>query len=175
MSEYALKAKESSSLNFTDLDEVVLYHRVNRLLSDYVECIDEDHLEAWPDYFTDDCLYKIIPRENTDRNLPLSAILCDSKGMLVDRIVALREANIYAKHFYRHLISGLHITEIKPSYVLARSNYLVLQTRTDGSTIPFNSGQYLDRITITEDGLKFSEKIAVFDTYRIQTQLVTPV
>lgn len=33
----------------------------------HAELIDEDRLEEWPELFTQECVYKIIARENVDR------------------------------------------------------------------------------------------------------------
>ena len=45
---------------------------VEDLIHAYVQCIDDDRLEEWPDFFADDCLYKVIPRENADLGLPVA-------------------------------------------------------------------------------------------------------
>jgi salicylate 5-hydroxylase small subunit len=54
----------------------------------YFETLDDGPLEQWPDYFTDDCLYQIIPRENYEAGYKLCTMQADSKGMLVDRVYA---------------------------------------------------------------------------------------
>lgn len=41
-----------------------LRFEVEELYYDYVECIDDDELELWPEFFTQACLYKVISREN---------------------------------------------------------------------------------------------------------------
>lgn len=152
-----------------------LRYEVEELLHAYVQCIDDNELEAWPDFFVDDCVYKIIPRENADQGLPVAVIYCDSKGMLHDRIVALRQANIYAPHFYRHLVSNTRILGEEDGEIRAQTNYLVLQTLLDGETRIYNAGKYLDRIVRVDGQLKFKEKLCIFDTYRIQTLMVTPI
>lgn len=68
---------------------------VERLLARYVASIDEDRLEEWPSYFTATCRYQIISRENRDKGLPIGVFFADSRGMLQDRVSALREANVY--------------------------------------------------------------------------------
>ena len=152
-----------------------LRYEVEELLHAYVQCIDDNELEAWPDFFVDDCVYKIIPRENADQGLPVAVIYCDSKGMLHDRIVALRQANIYAPHFYRHLVSNTRILGEENGEIRAQTNYLVLQTLLGGETRIYNAGKYLDRIVRVDGQLKFKEKLCIFDTYRIQTLMVTPI
>ena len=48
-------------------------------------------LERWPEFFTEACVYKVIPRENVEQGLPVALIYCESRDMLVDRVVAMRE------------------------------------------------------------------------------------
>ena len=38
--------------------------RILALQAAYIRCIDSNALEAWPDFFTDDCLYKVTTAEN---------------------------------------------------------------------------------------------------------------
>ena len=48
-----------------------------------------------------------MPRENYVRGLPLQLMLCENKNMLRDRVISLRQANIYNIHVDRHLISAI--------------------------------------------------------------------
>jgi anthranilate 1,2-dioxygenase small subunit len=157
------------------LSALELHYQASKLLSDYVERIDDDRLEEWPELFVDHCVYQVIARENADRGLPTSAIYCDSRGMLVDRVVALRHANIYAKHYYRHVLSNVNVKGLDGDELIVQSNYVVLQTLVEGDTHVFNAGKYLDRMVATPDGLRFKSKVVVFDTYRIPNLLVTPL
>ena len=161
--------------DLSKLSPLEQHYQASKLLSDYVETIDEDRLEQWPDLFVTDCVYQVIARENADRGLPTSAMYCDSRGMLVDRIVALRHANIYAKHYYRHVLSNVNVKGVEGDELVVQSNYVVLQTLVEGDTHVFNAGKYLDRMVATPDGLRFKRKVVVFDTYRIPNLLVTPL
>lgn len=149
---------------------------VEDLIHEYVQCIDDNELERWPDFFTEDCVYKVIPRENADLGLPVAVIYCDSKAMLRDRIVALRKANIYAPHFYRHIVSNTRVLDERAGAIQAQTNYLVLQTLLDGETRVYNAGKYVDEIVRDSRGvLRFKQRMCIFDTYRIQTLMVTPI
>jgi anthranilate 1,2-dioxygenase small subunit len=152
---------------------------VEELIHAYVGSIDDDRLEEWPDYFTDDCLYRVVPRENLDQELPIALIHCDSRGMLRDRVTAHRKANLFAPHRYRHLVSAVRITASEGGMVTARSNYAVFRSSMDpiayGTTEVYSVGEYRDRIATVEGALKFKEKIVVLDTSRIQSLLVTPL
>ena len=152
-----------------------LKYDVEHLLARYAHAIDDDALESWPGFFVDDCLYRLISRENHERDLPVAAIFCDSKGMLEDRVVSLRHANIYEKHVYRHVIGPVLIDDVADDVVRARTSYVVYRTRTDGVTAVYNTGVYHDVIVADGDELKFREKIAVFDTNVIDSLLATPI
>lgn len=149
--------------------------QVERLLARYALALDEGDLESWPELFCDDCLYQLISRENAERNMPIAAIFCDSKAMLIDRVVSLRHANIYEKHNYRHIISPTFIDEIAGDVIRARSNYVVYRTRTAGLTEVYNAGIYYDEIVASAGGYRFKAKRAVFDTNIIDSLLATPI
>src|SRR5262249_48685380 len=52
------------------MDRKDLRDAVEELLHAYVEAIDDDRLEEWPEFFTESCLYRVVPRENYDQELP---------------------------------------------------------------------------------------------------------
>lgn len=145
----------------------------------YAHCIDDDRLEEWPEFFTERCVYKVIPRENADQNLPIALMYCDSRGMLQDRVVAHRAANLYAPHYYRHLISAIRILGQEREEITAQTNYTVFRTMADpihyGETEIYSVGKYIDRIVFEEDKARFQEKIVIVDTCKIQSLLVTPL
>jgi hypothetical protein len=70
--------------------------RLADLYCAYSDALDEGELERWPDFFTEDCLYKVMPRENFEQGLPIALIYCESRNMLADRIVALRDGTLRA-------------------------------------------------------------------------------
>lgn len=156
-------------------DRFRLQQLATELNAMHAEFIDDDRLEEWPDLFVADCTYSVIARENFDRNLTLAAIFCDSKGMLVDRIVSLRKANIYPVHNYRHILGPTRIVSEQGSRVTAQTNYAVLMTRTDGHTRIYNSGKYIDEIDCSDDRPLFISKTAVFDTNVMDTMMVRPI
>ena len=48
--------------------------QIQQLYADYAAVLDSGQFSRWPDFFTDDCIYKIQPRENFDRGFPLSTL-----------------------------------------------------------------------------------------------------
>ena len=102
------------------------------LYTAYADCLDSDALERWPDFFTEDCRYRITSAENYEAGLPLGLIYATSKNMLHDRVSALREANIYEPQRYRHIVSGIrdrrrggrrarHRKQVSSSYARCRT------------------------------------------------------
>ena len=43
---------------------------LEELYAEYAGCLNEERFEAWPGFFTDDCVYRIVSRENFERGLP---------------------------------------------------------------------------------------------------------
>ena len=149
--------------------------RVQDLLGRYADSLDSGRFEEWPEYFTEDCVYKIISAENFERDLPLGVIDCDSRDMLRDRIMALREANIYEYHRYRHILSTTLIKGVEGNTIVAETGYQVTRIMRDGSAMIFSTGCYYDRIIDSGAELRFEERLVVFDSRGIDTLLVIPL
>lgn len=156
-------------------ERLQLQQLVTELNALHAELIDDDRLEEWPELFAADCNYTVIARENFERNLSLAAIFCDSRGMLVDRIVSLRKANIYPVHGYRHILGPSRLISTSGVQAKVQTNYTVLMTRADGNTTIYNSGKYIDEIDCGGDRPLFRSKLAVFDTNLIDTMMVRPI
>jgi anthranilate 1,2-dioxygenase small subunit len=169
------QAARPEAVDLTTLPRAELMREVADLVALHAELIDDDRLEEWPELFTEDCLYSVIPRENADRGLPVATIFCDSRGMLVDRVVSLRRANIFPVHNYRHIISTSRIHELTPDVVTAQTNYVVLQTRNIGQSFVYNTGKYIDQIVYDGGRFLFRSKKAVFDTDLVDTLMVRPI
>lgn len=148
---------------------------ITGLIYDYAHCIDDDRLEEWPDFFTEDCFYQVISRDDFDAELPTGVMNCTSRGMLTDRIVSLRSANIYEPHVYRHLISAIRVTAPEKDLWQVQTGYAVIRTMQEGDISIFSTGKYLDRILIEDGTARFKQRIAVFDSRRVDTLMVIPI
>ena len=149
--------------------------RVEALLSHYVEIVDQDRLEEWPDLFVEDCRYRVTSALDYRDKLPLGVIYAVSSGMLKDRISALREANVYEAQRYRHIVGPIWIEDESAGVAKARSNFLVVRTMHTGDTMLFASGVYYDRIDIASDPCRFIERTVVTDSDKIDTLLAIPL
>jgi anthranilate 1,2-dioxygenase small subunit len=157
------------------MDQTTLRQRIEDFIHDCAHCIDDDRLEAWPSYFVEDCRYTIIDRESYARGLPVGIMTCDSRGMLEDRVRALREANIYEAHYYRHLISGIRIRGNDGDVYSVQTSYALIRTMQEGDITVFSSGKILDEIVVSGERLLFKERTVVCDSNRIDTLIVIPI
>lgn len=152
-----------------------LWTELSVLQHGYVSALDNDRLEEWPDYFTEQCRYEIIPKENFDLGLPAPVIYCVNKKMLRDRVVSLRNANIYDAHTYRHMTSGLVITSVTDDVVHTTSSYVVVNTSRVGDSTVYQAGCYRDEVVRVDGRWLYRSKRVVYDTSRVQTLLATPI
>jgi anthranilate 1,2-dioxygenase small subunit len=155
--------------------DMTLRQTLLALQDEYISTLDTDALELWPEMFVEDCLYEIIPKENADLGLPAPVIYCDSKAMLRDRVVSLRNANIFQPAIYRHFISGLSFLTEADGTVEMRCSYLVVNTSQLGQSTVYQTGRYHDVVVQRDGRWLFKSKRAIYDTSRIQTALAIPI
>lgn len=154
--------------------DIGLRIEVQDLYDRYVDCLDEDELERWPELFTEQCLYEVLPRENHERGLPLATMLCESRPGLMDRVRALRETSTYAPRYVRHLVSNIRIREDADGFRV-RANFAVLETRPEARTEILATGRYEDWVVRDAGQLRFREKRCINDTLLVPNSLVYPI
>lgn len=152
-----------------------LRFEAEELLNDYSQCLDEDRLEEWPEFFTDDAVYKIVARANVEQNYALATMSCDGKGMMKDRVTAIRNASVFSSRYLRHMVSNVRVVGQQNGAHLVTANYVVLQTLEDEDTQIFNAGKYADKIVFVDGKPKFQEKVVIYDTTNIPSLLVIPI
>jgi anthranilate 1,2-dioxygenase small subunit len=151
------------------------FHLIVRAQSDYIRCIDDDRLEEWPNHFHGPCLYKVTSAANYREGLEAGIIFANSRGMLQDRVSALREANIYERQSYRHILGPPAILSQNGAEVRTETPFLVARILQDGDTDLFATGRYLDLYRIADDQAKLEERTVVCDSSRIDTLLALPL
>jgi anthranilate 1,2-dioxygenase small subunit len=159
----------------TGLEAVVRRLELEELYTDYVHCLDADELERWPDFFTEDCVYRITSAENFEAGMPLGLIHATSRNMLKDRVSALREANIYEPQRYRHLVSSIKVVNEREPVLELSANFLVVRTMQEGDMTVFAAGRYLDQVRREGGAWKFARKDVVLDSRQIDTLLAIPL
>lgn len=154
----------------------------------YARAIDSDALEEWPAFFTDRCRYRITHVENQEEGLAAGIVYADSRAMLEDRVSALREANIYERQRYRHLIGFPHFIEpgvgLSPAVngtvdaiecVATETPFLVVRIMSTGEQCVFASGVYLDRFVVEGERLLLDERTVVCDSTSTDTLMALPL
>jgi salicylate 5-hydroxylase small subunit len=149
--------------------------RIEDLYAAYAACLDDARFAEWPDFFTDDCVYRIVPRENYDRGLPLATLSFESKGMLRDRVYAVTETLFHEPYYQRHLISGLLVRADDDAGFRVQANYVVIRTKKGALSEVYNAGRYVDRVVDENGALRFREKLCVFDSELIPNSLIYPI
>ena len=157
------------------MDDLAIRLGIEELIGDYIECIDDDRLEEWPNLFADPCRYLIISRFNHDVGLRQGVMYAASRGMLLDRVLAIRRANIFEPHRYRHVAGPLRLKGFEDAVAVVHSKFLALRIMHDGVTALFASGRYLDRINVSTVPFRFTERIVVLDSDKIDTLLALPL
>jgi anthranilate 1,2-dioxygenase small subunit len=158
-----------------DLAAIALRLRLHELYAAYAACLNSDALERWPEFFTDECTYRITSAENYEAGLPLGLIYATSKNMLRDRVSALREANIYEPQRYRHVVSGIAIEHDDGAGLDVSASFVVVRTMQDGAMTLFAAGRYVDRVVRADTGWRYARRIVVLDSRRIDTLLAIPL
>ena len=151
------------------------YRLISQTQAEYGHCIDEDRLEDWPNFFDGECLYIVTTAQNHRDGLPAGLIYADSHGMLVDRVAALREANIYEQQAYRHIFGQPQILSDEGDEVRSNTSFLVVRIMRDGTTDLFATGRYLDRWRISAGTARLAERVVICDSSRIDTLLALPL
>ena len=143
--------------------------------ADYARCIDDDRLEGWPEFFHGPCLYKITTASNYRDGLEAGIVFANSKGMLADRVSALRDANIYERQSYRHILGQPSILSEEAAMVRSETSFLVARIMQDGETSIFATGRYFDLYEIIDGVARLNERTVVCDSSRIDTLLALPL
>jgi 3-phenylpropionate/cinnamic acid dioxygenase small subunit len=152
-----------------DLLSIMAFH------SAYAQSIDSDQLESWPDFFTADALYRITHIENEQENLPAGIVWADSRAMLEDRVTALREANIYERQRYRHLIGIPQLLSASAETADSSTPFMVARIMATGETQLFATGVYRDRFVKVNARLLLAERVAICDSTVTDTLMALPL
>ena len=147
-----------------------LHFEIEQLNSEYARILDSERFEEFPELFVEECLYRVVPRENHLLGLPIAVIHCESKGMIKDRIYAARESTMAEPRTLRHFITNIRILDAGDE-----ANVLVVQTMINRMTEIVLSGFYLDRIVRSGDRLRFKERLCIYDSLLLPTSLIAPV
>ena len=152
------------------------YLDLTRLYVDYAHAVDSGDWDLWPAFFIDQCSYRLQPRENYERGLPLATLSFESRGMLEDRVYGIRETLFHDPYYQRHVVGAPLVHKVDADgRIHCEANYAVLRTRLSKESTVFNVGRTLDEVVPTPEGLKFASRLVVYDSEMIPNSLIYPI
>jgi anthranilate 1,2-dioxygenase small subunit len=157
-----------------------------------VECagaIDDDRLDDWPNFFSEDCVYRIETQESHARGWPIGLMHCEGRGMLRDRVLAIRHGNVFDPHRYRHVLSLPRFapTTVTPAPLQESSgaklafgarvltSFNVTRVMQSGEMSLFAVGTYDDVFVEVAGELLIHERVVLLDSRALDTLLVLPI
>ena len=146
-----------------------------QLHADYAAAVDSGDWALWPTFFTEGGLYKLQPRENHERGFPLSTLAVDGQAAMRDRVYGIQETLFHDPYYQRHVVGAPVLRGVGDDGIRCESNYAVFRTKLNGLSTVFNVGRYIDRVVSTPAGLKFSERLAIYDSEMIPNSIIYPV
>jgi len=152
------------------------YLDLSRLYAAYAHAVDSGQWELWPTFFVEQCSYRLQPRENHERNLPLATLSFESRGMLEDRVYGIKETLFHDPYYQRHVVGLPQVHKVEGDGTIhSEANYAVFRTKLDGPSTVFNVGRYIDTVVATPEGLKFATRLCVFDSEMIPNSIIYPI
>jgi salicylate 5-hydroxylase small subunit len=148
---------------------------LTQLYADYASAVDSGNWNLWPEFFIDQCVYRLQPRENFERGFPLATLSFESKGMLKDRVYGIRETLFHDPYYQRHIVGAPLVRKVEGGRIYSEANYVVIRTKLNQLSSVFNAGRYVDEIVATPDGLKFASRLAIYDSEMIPNSIIYPV
>jgi salicylate 5-hydroxylase small subunit len=146
-----------------------------QLYASYASAVDSGDWDLWPEFFTEDCIYRLQPRENHERGLPLATLSFSSKAMLKDRVYGIKETLFHDPYYQRHIVGVPLVRHVSVDRVETEVNYAVFRTKLSEPSTVFNVGRYLDTVVQTTLGLKFASKLCIYDTELIPNSIIYPI
>ena len=159
----------AANINFED------WLAITQLYADYASAVDSGDWDLWPEFFTDDCVYRLQPRENFERGFPLATLSFTSKGMLKDRVYGIRETLFHDPYYQRHIVGSPVVRKAEGGRFECEANYAVLRTKLSDTSTVFNVGRTIDVVVETPAGWKFQSRTIVYDSEMIPNSIIYPL
>lgn len=147
---------------------------VRDFYDEYYSVLDDGRLDDWPDLFTAECLYRVIPRENFERGFTLCTMQAESRGMLQDRVSGLTKTQVYIPRYYRRFPGPLRMIGPDGAGMRSRHNLLMVQTLIDQQSEIVLAAVCHDVLVIDEGRPRLRERVVVFDSEMVPNSLIYP-
>jgi salicylate 5-hydroxylase small subunit len=151
------------------------YFELTQLYAAYAGAVSSGEWELWPEFFTEECSYRLQPRENFDRGFPLATLSFESKGMLKDRVYGIRETLFHDPYYQRLVVGAPVVRKAEGQRFECEANYAVFRTKLSELSSVFNVGRSIDVVVRTPQGLKFVSRQIVYDSEMIPNSIIYPI
>ncbi len=152
------------------------FYALSQLYARYASVIDAGDWDGWVEMFTEDCSYKLQPRENYERGFPLATLAFQGKGMLKDRVYGIRETLFHDPYYQRHVVGTPIVQRVDgDGRIHSEANYAVFRTRLSKESTVFNVGRTLDEIVRVNGELKFARRLVIYDSEMIPNSIIYPI
>lgn len=157
----------------------------------YAECasaLDDADWDRWAGLFAERCSYRVTTKENVDRGYALSLMSCATRGMLLDRVYALKETQFYIPRVFRRIYGGVRLVTVDAPLagesndlegvngaVHAGCSFAVFETRVGEHTNVFAAGRFIDVVCREGDRLRFFKRTCILDSALIPNSLPCPL
>jgi salicylate 5-hydroxylase small subunit len=151
------------------------HFELTQLYAQYASAVSSGDWELWPEFFIEDCSYRLQPRENFERGFPLATLSFESKGMLKDRVYGIRETLFHDPYYQRNVVGLPVVRNAEGDRFECEANYAVFRTKLSELSSVFNVGRYIDVVVRTPLGLKFASRLVVYDSEMIPNSIIYPI
>ena len=148
---------------------------LSQLYTDYALAVDAERWDDWIGCFTEDCVYRLQPRENFERGFPLATLSFTSKGMLRDRVYGITETIFHDPYYQRHVVGAPVVRAVGEAGIQSEANYAVFRTKLSQESTVYNVGRYIDTVVRTPEGLKFASRQCIYDSEMIPNSIIYPI
>lgn len=156
-----------------DLNYLIRKESVVRYLHWLCRLLDDFDIERFVEEFTDDGTYRLIPRDNYDRNLPV-CIIDDNKDRLRYRAKLITEHWHYEKFRETRVLSNTLISFPEKTLASSQSNFTVYRTDAEGRTSLHMVGRLEDRLVWLDGHWRMKDRLAILESYLPQEAIVVP-
>ena len=151
------------------------YYELSQLYADYAGALDQADWDRWPEFFIEECSYRLQPRENHERGFPLATLSFESKGMLKDRVYGIRDTLFHDPYYQRHVVGAPLVRKVENGRIHSEANYAVFRTKLSELSTVFNVGRSVDEVVRTPEGLRFASRLLVYDSEMIPNSIIYPI
>jgi salicylate 5-hydroxylase small subunit len=95
--------------------------------------------------------------------------------MLKDRVYGITETLYHDPYYQRHVVGAPIVRQVENGRIHSEANYAVFRTKYDKESTVFNVGRYLDVLVQTPEGLKFEERLCIYDSEMIPNSIIYPI